>query len=569
MDNGAEQSSGSSRAALKRKNKLKKKRPQQAPLVAPAPSKKQKKKQKKEQKASPPPSLPPPPRPAATSDDVLDVVDAHDVAPAAVARAAKSRTQEDCDARGRRVLRALLAPVGARAFYEDTFEKRGLLVKGRDASYLRGWCSSDQVFASLEQPALAGVDVDVTRYDSAAEVRRNLRTEGVVDETWARRQLEQGATIRLRQPQDRIPGVAALCRALEGEFGATVGANAYLTARDGAQGFAAHWDDVDVFILQLEGRKRWRVGAPASELYRLPRASSADFDEEAIHKLCPHLTEIVLAPGDVLYLPRGFVHCATTEGSQNSLHLTLSTHRANAWADLLDAALPQALAEAIQADPRLREALPRDCLHFMGVAHAADSSDDDEEADASDDDASVSEVAAVRYDPEVPRSRKLQKRRRDAFAQRCAGHCKDVLARLLANLDATCDARGSAFVAERMPPARLAKGDPGTITATTRVHCAERRDVRLVPGDEGVLLYHALDNATTFRGRPVACLEFEAEDAPALEALLASHAARPVLVRDLPHSSDEDKVAVAASLYAEGLLAVSVSGKEASSDDSD
>ena len=93
--------------------------------------------------------------------------------------------------------------------------------------------------------------------------------------------------------------------------------------------------------------------------------------------------------------------------------------------------------------------------------------------------------------------------------------------------------------------------------------------MRLVPGDEGVLLYHALDNATMFRGRPVACLEFEAEDAPALEALLASHAARPVLVRDLPHASDEDKVAVTASLYAEGVLAVSVSGKEASSSDSD
>jgi hypothetical protein len=40
-------------------------------------------------------------------------------------------------------------------------------------------------------------------------------------------------------------------------------------------------------------------------------------------------------------------------------------------------------------------------------------------------------------------------------------------------------------------------------------------------------------------------------------------------VRDLPHASDEDKVAVTASLYAEGLLAVSVSGKEASSSDSD
>ena len=55
-------------------------------------------------------------------------------------------------------------------------------------------------------------------------------------------------------------------------------------------------------------------------------------------------SEIVLEPGDVLYLPRGFIHSAVTEGSQNSLHLTLSCHRANSWADLLEAALPNALS---------------------------------------------------------------------------------------------------------------------------------------------------------------------------------------------------------------------------------
>ena len=561
MDNGAAQG-GSSRAALKRKKKLKKKRKQQhQPLVAvPSTGKK-----KKKQKQQPGPSPPPPP---SVESDALQVVDAADVAPDAINKSMKPRTQEDGDTRGRRVLRALLAPVGARAFYEETFERRGLLVRGRGSDYLRGWCSSEDVFQSLEEPATSGVDVDVTRYDPSTEKRKTL-SDGIISATWARQQLDQGCTIRLRQPQDRLPKVQSLCRALEGEFGSTVGANAYLTAKGGAQGFAAHWDDVDVFILQLEGRKRWRVGACADDVYRLPRVSSEDFDGEALKRLCPHLSEIVLEPGDVLYLPRGFIHSAVTEGSENSLHLTLSCHRANSWADLLEAALPSALSEAIASDPKMRESLPRDCLHYMGVAHSLDSSDD--EADESDDDdASLTEVAAVRYDPEIPRSRSLQKKRRQRFAERCAGHCKDILARLLTNLDATCDDRSVAFVAERLPPLSPEKGDPSTITATTRVHCVERRDARLVPGEAGVLLYHALDNATTHRGRPVACLEFEEEDAPCLEALLASHAARPVLVHDLPHSSDDDRIAVASSLVAEGLLVVSASGREAeASSDSD
>jgi lysine-specific demethylase/histidyl-hydroxylase NO66 len=558
MDNN---SGGESRAALKRKKKLKRKKRKQQhqPLVAPAPSTKKKKKQKQQPG--------PPPPPVESSNDALQIVQGEDVAPDAINNAMKPRTQEDGDARGRRLLRALLAPVGARCFYEETFERRGLLVRGRGSNYLSGWCSSEDVFRALEQPATSGVDVDVTRYDPSSEKRKTL-SDGIVMAEWARQQLDQGATIRLRQPQDRLTNVQALCRALEGEFGSTVGANAYLTAKDGAQGFAAHWDDVDVFILQLEGRKRWRVGACADDVYRLPRVSSEDFDEEALRRLCPHLSEIVLEPGDVLYLPRGFIHSAVTEGLQNSLHLTLSCHRANSWADLLEAALPNALSEAIASDPKMRESLPRDCLHYMGVAHSLDSSDDEiDESD--DDDASLMEVAAVRYDPEIPRSRSLQKKRRQRFAERCAGHCKDILARLLTNLDATCDDRSVAFVAERLPPLAPEKGDPSTITATTRVHCVERRDARLVPGEAGVLLYHALDNATSHRGRPVACLEFEEEDAPALEALLASHAARPVLVRDLPHSSDDDRIAVASSLVAEGLLVVSASGLAEASSSSD
>ena len=252
-------SGGESRAALKRKKKLKKRKQQHQPLVAPAPSTKKKKKQKQQPG--------PPPAPVESSTDALQSVDAADVAPNAINNAMKPRTQEDGDSRGRRLLRALLAPVGARGFYEETFERRGLLVRGRGSQYLSGWCSSEDVFRALEQPATSGVDVDVTRYDPSSEKRKTL-SDGIVDATWARQQLDQGATIRLRQPQDRLTKVQALCRALEGEFGSTVGANAYLTAKNGAQGFAAHWDDVDVFILQLEGRKRWRVGSCADDVYR-------------------------------------------------------------------------------------------------------------------------------------------------------------------------------------------------------------------------------------------------------------------------------------------------------------
>lgn len=80
------------------------------------------------------------------------------------------------------------------------------------------------------------------------------------------------------------------------------------------------------------------------------------------------------------------------------------------------------------------------------------------------------------------------------------------------------------------------------------------------------MLYHSLKNSRAFRQRPPEQLEFELDDCPAIEALLASHPARPVLVTDLPHASLDDKLGVARALYAEGLL-VSTSHQNNDGDD--
>ena len=55
----------------------------------------------------------------------------------------------------------------------------------------------------------------------------------------------------------------------------------YLTP-PGTQGFAPHYDDIEAFVLQLEGKKHWKVYQPVVNLTdpdnkideRLPRMSS-------------------------------------------------------------------------------------------------------------------------------------------------------------------------------------------------------------------------------------------------------------------------------------------------------
>jgi bifunctional lysine-specific demethylase and histidyl-hydroxylase NO66 len=154
------------------------------------------------------------------------------------------------------------------------------------------------------------------------------------------------------------------------EWGCMVGANAYLTAPGSSQGFAPHFDDIEAFCLQLEGRKRWKVYAPAKEA-RLPRVSSADFTEDDMIDREPVL-DVVLEPGDLLYMPRGWIHQGITlPGNEHSLHLTMSAMQQWAWVDYLELLLPEALEAATNSETSisLRQGLPRKFLDYMGAMY--------------------------------------------------------------------------------------------------------------------------------------------------------------------------------------------------------
>jgi ribosomal protein L16 Arg81 hydroxylase len=111
---------------------------------------------------------------------------------------------------------------------------------------------------------------------------------------------------------------------LECYFGSLVGANIYITPHD-SQGLPPHHDDIEAFVVQLEGIKRWLLYAPTS--IDLP-----DSYELAHAPLGPPTHDITLQPGDILYFPRGVVHQARTPSSSTesvdySTHITISTYQ--------------------------------------------------------------------------------------------------------------------------------------------------------------------------------------------------------------------------------------------------
>jgi len=142
---------------------------------------------------------------------------------------------------------------------------------------------------------------------------------------------------------------------------------------------APHFDDIEAFCLQLEGQKRWKVYAPSKEA-RLPRVSSEDFTEDDILDMEP-VMDVVLEPGDMLYMPRGWIHHGVTlpasQGNEHSLHLTMSAMQQWAWVDYLEVLIPEALEAAAMSETSvsLRTGLPRNFLEYMGAMH--DERDDD------------------------------------------------------------------------------------------------------------------------------------------------------------------------------------------------
>ncbi|BFU44166.1 cupin domain-containing protein [Krasilnikovia sp. MM14-A1004] len=159
-----------------------------------------------------------------------------------------------------------------------------------------------------------------------------------------------GATLVLQGLHRIWPPLIDFAQRLGAELRQPVQINAYLTP-PGNQGFATHYDTHDVFVLQVEGSKHWRVHEPVlpDPLDRQPWGGRAD--EVAATAEGPAAVDTVLNPGDALYLPRGWLHSATAVDGR-SLHLTVGVRAFTRYA------IVEELLTLAAEDRRLRAGLP-------------------------------------------------------------------------------------------------------------------------------------------------------------------------------------------------------------------
>jgi ribosomal protein L16 Arg81 hydroxylase len=156
---------------------------------------------------------------------------------------------------------------------------------------------------------------------------------------------QAGATLIIDRVHKLVPALETFTTDLRAEIGHPVQVNVYCSWPEN-QGFSCHYDTHDVFILQLDGFKEWKV---FGETFKYPLKADKSSKREPPDD--PPLIHAILQPGDVLYIPRGHWHEALAV-DRPSLHLTLGVH-GKTGIDFLEWAIAQ-----LKQEEMWRENLP-------------------------------------------------------------------------------------------------------------------------------------------------------------------------------------------------------------------
>ena len=157
--------------------------------------------------------------------------------------------------------------------------------------------------------------------------------------------LYQGATLVLDAVDELHEPLTRLAESLEHVFRVRIQMNLYAGWKS-SKGFDLHWDDHEVLIIQLRGRKRWKVHRPTRE-YPL----AEDIVENSPPEGDP-IWEGIIEDGDLLYIPRGWWHVAFPL-AEPTMHITIGVP------NLTGADFLKWLTEQLRVESFVRMDLPR------------------------------------------------------------------------------------------------------------------------------------------------------------------------------------------------------------------
>ena len=439
-------------------------------------------------------------------------------------------SHEDPLGTSRSMFEWLIHPMKVEDFFEKNWEKTPVNIKRSCPNYYKLLMSTPMMDKILrDSHILFSKNIDITSYENGVKDTHNPAGRAVPSVVWD--YYMNGCSVRMLNPQTYIPKLHSLNATLQEFFGCFVGANSYLTPAN-SQGFAPHYDDIEAFILQIEGKKRWRLYKPQNESEYLPRYSSRNFSDSEIGE--PILDTVVNA-GDLLYFPRGTIHQGETLDDTHSLHITLSVYQKNSWGDFIEKLLPSALETAIENDTAFRKGLPLDYLRYCGFIHSGNQSDAKEQFKKTVIDLCHKLVDHIDIDKAA-----------DLMAK---NHVHDFLPPVLSVNEQDCSVAqdGEQMTANGIVENRV-EIEPDTRIRLLRSHC-----IRLTKEADTFRMHYSSENSKEYHEYEPQYLDVSVEFVPAIREMILRY---PEFIRvdDLPVDGEDNKIQIVKDLWEKCLV---------------
>jgi hypothetical protein len=212
-------------------------------------------------------------------------------------------------------LQRMLAPVPLDEFLDETLGRRFIKIAGDGQSDRALLLGNDPERIILD--AFREVAPNI-RYHSAAPSGSPPSIEPVSDSRAFKAKIDAfhalGYTVKIPQPRWLTPQLDEFLRALEFLFHQPATAEVFWSRGDARA--PAHHDDYDLIAIQLKGRKRWFISTDQSSLPNPWKSIPTPPPKLERHEV------VEVAPGDLLYLPRGTDH--RVDALSDSVHVTIS-----------------------------------------------------------------------------------------------------------------------------------------------------------------------------------------------------------------------------------------------------
>lgn len=234
-------------------------------------------------------------------------------------------------------------------FFDEFWECQPLYIEAQHSSYFNDFYRFVDIETSIFNLDILQGDFslffdqkrvkDVSRYfDSENNLSGNKVKNACIDD---------GCTICIENIEKVNSAVQNLCNELSDIFLSGI-TTALFFGPPHSVGLNVHFDYYNAFILQLSGKKRWRV---YSSVFDNPTCERDRFKVDKSTLGAP-IIDIELQQGDILYIPRGCPHEPYCIDS-HSLHLTVGI-KTHCWADILH----QSIEVLRDTESSFRQSLP-------------------------------------------------------------------------------------------------------------------------------------------------------------------------------------------------------------------